>query len=103
MAGSIEEFPSQPSGKERDIRRGSLGFGALPIGESVVRYTVIPHDSPLLADGEKVARYDDEMLLVSSDVPTRPAMHGLPHVLTETEVVRDFIAQEQSMPQPEAA
>lgn len=82
-----------------------LGHGTVTHGPMITRYVIVEPNSPLLAEGDKVTRYDNDTVLVSAGLPTKPVANmpvpktgeepELPPP-TQSEAVRNFLDQERT-------
>jgi hypothetical protein len=77
----------KPAPQELDT---SLGRGMTVYGPYLVKYVVVPPDSELLGE-EKVARYDENTVVIASNVSTKP-VGGKPDMQTQS--IHTFLHEE---------
>lgn len=74
---------------------GALGYGAVASNpDSIVRYLVVEPGAHDLSEEAPVKRYDENVVLVSSSLPTKPNT-GQAHIPTQSEAVRSFLDDER--------
>jgi hypothetical protein len=77
---------------ELEILAGALGFGmTIDSDNQAVAYVIVKANSGLLSEGASVARHNDGRVMVAHSAPTKPEND----VLTQSELVRQFVDQEK--------